>query len=141
MICCKIIADYDNPDGSFSKLCDCLSQKGDLLWVSSANVMFFADVSGDTDEKKVIRYVKKAGYSKVFVDVYDKKHEPHENEEVNSWIAGKVAHLIAVEFYRNNAQLIKQTKDSLLEFDNELRKFVDEACEKQKQSDKTEDSN
>lgn len=133
MICCKIIADFGNKDASFSKLCDLLEKKGSWMW--SSGVMLFADTSGDTEEKDVIRYIKKAGYTKYFIDCYDKDNEPHETEEINGWVSGKVAKIIAVTFYKDQQEVIKTSKAYLDQLNQELDQMLDEAIKAKREQE------
>ena len=141
MICCKIIADYNNAQGSFSKLCELLGKKGDWKW--AYNAMYFADTEGATTEKQVIQCVKKAGYSKYYIDVYDSKHEPrNEEDSVYGWIAGNVAKITYKKFATENEKVLLQTKEGLDALEKEVDNLINEAIknlEESKKSDTTED--
>lgn len=141
MICCKIIADYNNTQGSFDKLCELLGEKGDWFWCN--DTMYFADTEGSTEEKHVVRAIKKAGYTKYFIDVYDEKNEPREGEEAYSWIADKVAKITYKNFMVQNEKVLLQTKEGLDVLEKELDGLIADAMKKleNKQSDTTEDSN
>ena len=141
MICCKIIADYNNPQGSFDKLCELLGKKGDWMWESGA--MFFADTEGPTEEKQVIQCVKKAGYTKYYIDVYDEKNEPREGEVAYGWIAGNVAKITYAKFEEQHREVLLQTKEGLNQVEKELDSLIDEAIKKleQKKSNTAEDKN
>ena len=140
MICCKIITDFSAENASFSELCKLLGKKGDWLW--SNNAMYFADIDGDTDEKKIGRIIRKAGYKKFFIDAFDEKHEPHAEDSEYMWIVDKVTKIFYTEFTRKNYQILKQTDEMVKNLDKELDKLIDEAIEKQKdqKSDTTEEN-
>ena len=142
MICCKIIADYNNTAGSLNELCRLLSKKGDWTW--NGDALFFADTEGEVEEKTVVRYVKKAGYTKVFVDVYDKNNEPHENESIKGWIIDKVTKIYYVQYTKENQKVLLETKKGLDEINRELDNMIIDLKErahdkKNKKSKKTED--
>lgn len=132
MICCKIIADYNNKDASFSKLCELLAKKGDWTW--NGDAMFFADTEGEVDEKAVIRCVKKAGYKKVFVDVYDQHNEPHEDEAIKGWITDKVTKIYYIKFEQDNQRVLRETKKGLDEIEQEVNKIIIDLKQQQKES-------
>lgn len=140
MICCKIITDFSAENASFSELCKLLGKKGDWLW--SNNALYFADIDGDTDEKKVGRAIKKAGYKKFFIDTFDEKHEPHTGDSEYWWILDKVTKIFYTEFSRKNYQILKQTQEMVKSIDKELDDLIDKAIEKQKdqKSDTTEEN-
>ena len=135
MICCKIIADYSNKEASFNKLCTLLGKIGDWIWESGC--MYFADTEGDTDEKKIIRIVKKAGYRKVFVDCYDKDNEPQENEYVKGWLSDKVMKIYYNQVEKDNQEEFRRMQKIIQYFDKELDKAIEEL---KKDLEKTEDS-
>jgi hypothetical protein len=132
MICCKIITDYNNTNASFSKLCELLSKKGDWTW--NGDSLFFADTEGSTDEKTIIRCVKKAGYTKVFVNVYDKDNEPHENESIKGWITDKVVKIYYKQFEDNNRAVLLETKKGLDEIEQEVNGLIRELKQQQEES-------
>ena len=141
MICCKIIADYNNPQGSFDKLCELLGKKGSWMWNSGA--MYFADTEGATEEKQVIQCVKKAGYTKYFIDVFDEKKEPVENDVAYGWIAGNVAKITYAKFEKQHREVLLQTKEGLEQIEKEVDALIEKAVTEmeQKKSNTAEDKN
>ena len=138
MICCKIIADYSNEQGSFSKLCELLAKKGDFLW--EGNVMYFADTEAETTERQIINCVKKAGYTKVFVDIYDVKHEPHEEERVKGWIADKLTKIYYQQYEHDNQEVFRTIDRGLDALNVEIDELTKKAAEEaQAESKNTED--
>lgn len=133
MICCKIIADYLNENASFKTLCDLLSKKGDFMWYGEA--MYFADTEGDTTERKVVNCIKKAGYSRYYIEIYDKNKEPHEKEEIKGWITDKLTKILYLETEQKGQQIFRDTKEKLAELDSIILQML----EKQRE-DKSSDS-
>lgn len=140
MICCKIIADYNNKDASFKNLLSLLSKKGDLYW--SNGVLFFADTEGDITEKSLIRLYKKVGYTKVFVDVFDKDNEPNNDDEViKSWISDKLVKIYYKQYEMESQQVFRETKRGLDEIEKEVDGIIRNAIKEQEtKSQEAEDS-
>ena len=140
MICCKIIANFNDKEGSFIDLCKRLAKKGDWMWRNGD--MFFADTEGPTDEKAVIRMVKKAGYKKVYVDIYDVDNEPRESDDIKSWLGNRVMKIYYNQYEREHQQAMRETKVQLDALEAELDGIIREAIDKQKEteSETTEDS-
>lgn len=140
MICCKIITDYNNSKASFSKLCELLSKKGDWFW--DGDSIFFADTEGNVTERSVINCVKKAGYTKVYINVYDKTNEPHENESTKGWITDKVVKIYYKLYEDANQKVLAETKKGLDELNDELNNIIKNAANTQQSSEtqKTEDN-
>ena len=140
MICCKIIADYNNKDASFKNLLSLLSKKGDLYW--SNGVLFFADTEGDITEKSLVRLYKKVGYTKVFVDVFDKDNEPNNDDEViKSWISDKLVKIYYKQYEMERQQVFRETKRGLDEIEKEVDGIIRNAIKEQEtKSQEAEDS-
>ena len=80
MICCKIISDFNSSKGNFTQLCYLLNNYGDVYF--SNNILYFGDSQNrKTNEKSINRILKKAGYDKFFITVYNKENQPNETEE------------------------------------------------------------
>lgn len=139
MICCKIITDYNGNTGSFGSLCTLLGKKGDWIW--NGDAIFFADIEGSTNERSIINCVKKAGYTKVYVDVYDRNNEPHENEDVKSWITDKVFQIYYKQFEEKNQAVLMETKRGLDEIEQELDNLIREAKKQQESKTQTTEDN
>ena len=137
MICCKIIADYNNPQGDFSKLFKTLSNYGDVLWEN--NALFFGDTENiKTSESKVKSIIKKSGYSKSFIDVYDQTNEPHEGEYVNGWIYDKIIKINYKMCELTSQKVFRETMVGLDELDKEIERLREEA---KQEIDKEEECN
>lgn len=137
MICCKIIADYSNEQGSFSKLCELLAKKGDFLW--EGNVMYFADTELDTTERQIINCVKKAGYTKVFVDTYDAKHEPHEDERIKGWITDKLTKIYYQQYEQENQEVFRTIDRGLDALNVEIDELTKKAAEEAQSTEDNKD--
>lgn len=137
MICCRIITDYDK-DGSFNELCKLLGKKGDWLWHRGS--LYFADTEGDTTEKSVNRYIKKAGYTKSYVEVFDKDHEPRLDEDAKSWVADKLTKIMYLKFEQENQKMLQETSRGLKEIETELDGLIKDALANQPKSEETEDN-
>lgn len=140
MICCKIIADYNNTEVSFKNLFSLLSKKGDLYWSNGA--LFFADTEGNMTEKSLIRLYKKVGYTKVFVDVFDKDNEPNDADEViRSWVSDKLVKIYYKQYEMECQQVFKETKKGLDEIEKEVDSIIRNAIKEQEtKSQEAEDS-
>ena len=138
MICCKIITNFSTEQGNFGQLCSFLGKKGSWMWHGGS--MYFADVEGPTDEKTIIKLVKKAGYKQPYVDVYDANNEPHDNDEVHAWVADKLMKIYYLQFERDNQQVLQETSKGLQELNRELDNMIREAIAEQTKSEPTEDS-
>ena len=141
MICCKIIADYSNKKASFTKLCELLAAKGDFLW--EGGVMYFADTEGNIIEKHIKQCVKKAGYTKVFIDEYNIHDEPRESERIKGWITDKLMKIHYKNVETQSQEIFRNTKKQLEILDKEvmamLEKQAAEAVQNNKESGQAED--
>lgn len=121
MICCKIIADFDNPNGSFKGLLEKLSEYGEVLWEN--NHLFFGETSTDfLTEKKIINILKKNNYTKFFVDIYSKDNQPKESDGINGWLNDKLIKINYNMYEKENQQMLKETMIGL----DMLEKMVDQ---------------
>ncbi len=91
MICCKIITDFNNPNGSFDKLVQSLMKRGDFLWDS--NALFFGDIENDTTEKQVANLLKKAGFNKFYIETYSQSDPPRESDFINGWLTDRIVRI------------------------------------------------
>ena len=139
MICCKIITNFSAEPDKFGQLCEFLGKKGGWMW--DGNDLFFADTEGPTDEKTVARLVKKAGYTKFYIETFDKDHEPRDNDEAKSWVADKLMKIYYLQFETENKKVLQETSRGLTELNNELNTLIREVIAEQKRSEPTEDSN
>lgn len=103
MICCKIISDFNSSKGNFTQLCYLLNNYGDVYF--SNNILYFGDSQNrKTNEKSINRILKKAGYDKFFITVYNKENQPNETEEeINTWLN---SHLLQINYclYEDESQ-------------------------------------
>lgn len=135
MICCKIIADYENKKASFSGLLKKLSQYAETLWDN--NCLYVGEVESDfLNEKKIIKILKLNHYSKFFIDVYSQDNQPKESEYVNGWLLDKIIKINYATYEQKNQQMLKETMIGL----NELEKYVDYELSKQKQAKEDNDN-
>lgn len=139
MICCKIIADYSNEKASFTKFCESLAKKGEFLWED--NAFYFADIKNQVTEKQLISCAKKAGYTKVFIDVYDNLHEPHETERLKGWIADKLVKIFYKTKEQQNQDLFSGVKKELNDINERLDKLLLEQSEKKDAEDNIDGRN
>lgn len=133
MICCKIIADYSNESASFAKLCELLAKKGEFLWEN--NAFYFADTKNQVTEKQLTSCVKRAGYTKVFIETYDALHEPHEAERLKGWITDKLVKIFYKTTEQQNQDLFSGVKEELNEINERLDKLLLEQSEKKETED------
>ncbi len=137
MICCRIITNFLAEQGHFSQLCKFLGKKGDWMWHSDS--LYFADTEGSTDEKTIMRLVKKAGYKQPYIEVYDKDNEPHDNDEIKAWVADKLIKIYYLQFERDHQKVLQETSKGLQELNKEIDAIIREAIEQSK-SEPTEDN-
>lgn len=138
MICCKIITDFSNTSASFGKLLNSLARIGESLWID--NCLFFADVDGNTDEKKVASAVRKAGYTKVYVDEYTKDNPPKESDYVNGWLTDKIVKIIYKQCEDKSQEIFRNTMKGLDMINVEIERLSKIKAKKaQKAKNKKED--
>ena len=134
MICCKIITNFKAEAERFISLCSLLEKKGSWLW--DGYNLFFADIEGSTDEKTVKRLVKKAGFTSFYIEVYDAYNEPHDNEEIKSWVADKLCKIYYKKFEDDNQQGLQEIKEGLTQLNDEVRQMIKKAHEQKTKSKK-----
>ncbi|MBO7732380.1 MAG: hypothetical protein J6S67_07500 [Methanobrevibacter sp.] len=134
MICCKITADYVNPQGNFNKLLQSLAQYGSFLWED--NNLYFSNVDDlDVNQNKVALILKKSGYRDHFIFVYDKEHEPRESEYINGWILDKLIK-INYNLYENQSQeLFRNISHGLDLLDEELERLQNSFAEEESEAE------
>jgi len=94
MICCKIIFDYQNPQGDFKLLLEKLGSYGDVLW--DQHTLYFSDTSGNITEQQIVSVIQSCKYSKIFIDSYDRNNQPnYENDYVMGWLTD---HLMKISY-------------------------------------------
>lgn len=123
MICCKITADYTIICQNFEAILKQLSQNGIVLWDNQK--LYFANVDnpkiGETFVKKVL---KKNNCNNFFLEIYNAKHEPRENDSANYWIENQLVAIGYAEVEKNQQDLLKQMSEQLTQIDEELTKAL-----------------
>lgn len=128
MICCKIITDFNNPTASFRELLEALARNGEVRW--EQNNLLFADVTGSMCESKVKSIIKKAGYTKYYIDVYSRDNQPRETDDsVKSWLMDKITKITYKEFEQMKQDTFKETSKGL----DQLEALIDYYKNKQTQ--------
>ena len=128
MICCKIIADFDNKEASFSGLLKKLSEHAEMLW--EGGCLYLGETDSDfLSEKKIIKILKANKYTKFFVDIYSKENQPKETEFINGWLTDKLIKINYNKFERENQEMLRNTMIGL----DMLEKEVDYLLKKQQE--------
>ena len=131
MICCKVIADYDNKDASFSGVLNKISKYAEVLWDNG--YLYIGEVNGDfLSEKKIIKIFKANKYTKFFVDIYSKDNQPKETDFINGWLNDKLMRINYNQYERENQQMLQDTMKGL----DILDKEVDYLLKKQQEVEK-----
>ena len=124
MICCKIVTNYNSEEGSFGRLCDSLSKKGEFIWNNGS--LYFADCYGKINSKDIKRIVKKNGYGDCFIDEYTKENPPqHETEFINGWLTDKIVKINYSTYEQVNQQLFKNISRELDQLDKTLDSMIE----------------
>lgn len=120
MICCKIVANYNDTNGNFQKLIEKLIKYGDFLWENGA--IFFGDTEhGDVDSKTIKRIFRSTGYKDCFICCYDKNNEPNERDEsINGWLADKLIKINYTSYERQSQEVFKNISKGLDILDEEI---------------------
>lgn len=126
MICCKIITNFDDPNGSFSGVLEDLGKLGDIYWQNGT--MFFADVENDkTNKSKVARILKNNGYQDFYIQVYTNPDQIKEGDYIDGWIAGKLVTIQYETFERANQEVLHNIMTGLDMLNTEIDKLREEA--------------
>lgn len=119
MICCKIIADFDNQNANFSGMLKKISQHASVLWENKS--LYVAEVDGDfLTEKRIIRILKLNNYTKVFVDIYSRDNQPEETESINWWLEDKLMKISYNQYEQENQEMLKNTMKGLKMLNQEV---------------------
>ena len=116
MIVCKIIADFDSPEGDFSSLFNDLVPNGALLCPDDA--IFFASSIESFDKKKLKRILKKRGYGDSVIIEYGVSNPPKETPVVNGWIFDYLSQNAVMRLGRENQKIIRESIRQLDDIDN-----------------------
>ena len=134
MICCKIITNLQAEPEKFNTLRSLLGKKGTWLW--NGYNLYFADIEGPTDEKSIMRLVKKAGFTSAYIDVFNERNEPHDNEEVKAWVADKLFKIYYKKFEDDNQKVLQEAYKVLNQLNQEVRDMIKQAETKSKKQKK-----
>lgn len=120
MICCKIVANYNDVNGNFKKLSEKLIKYGDFLWENG--VVFFGDTEHEeVDSKTIKRIFRSAGYKECFVYSYDKNNEPDEKDQsINSWLLDKIVKINYTNYEKQSQELFKSISKGLDMLDEQI---------------------
>jgi len=119
MICCKIIADFDNQNANFSGMLKKISQHASVLWENKS--LYVAEVDGNfLTEKRIIRILKLNNYTKVFVDIYSRDNQPEETESINWWLEDKLMKISYNQYEQENQEMLKNTMKGLKMLNQEV---------------------
>jgi len=133
MICCKIIADYENINASFSGLLNKLSKYAEVLWDN--DYLYVGETKTNfLTERKIINILKANNYTKYFIDIYSKENQPKESEFVNGWLTDKLIKISYNQYEIENQKMLKETMIGL----QMLEQQVDDILKQQKSKIKQE---
>lgn len=118
MICCKVIADYNNPHASFKIFCHELGSIGEFLWKDG--VMFVGSDKKNVSERLIQKILKKSGYSKFFIEIYDHNNLPIEDDMTNGWITDWIARLSSKEIEEANQKGFKKLSMEMDKLNKEI---------------------
>lgn len=128
MIVCKIMADFDAPEGDFSGFFNALAPLGPILCPGDS--VFFASSLDSVDKKKVKKLLKKSGYTDSVIVEYGVGNPPKETPMINGWLFDNIAQNTIVRLGRENREAIREGMRQLDEIDahiaQELGKLPDE---------------
>lgn len=128
MIVCKIMADFNTPEGDFSGFFKALAPLGAILCPGDS--VFFASSLDSVDKKKVKKLLKKSGYADSVIVEYGVGNPPKETPMINGWLFDNIAQNTIVRLGRENREAIRAGMQQLDEIDaliaQELGKLPDE---------------
>ena len=127
MIICKIITNFNNNSGDFGKLMEELGEIGSTFW-SSGN-LFFGSNNVKIKESKVSRILKKCGYDKFFIDIYDSNNQPQETEVINGWIYDFLIQQEKIKIEQENQESLQAMSKQI---EQAAKAVVDEIAKLQK---------
>lgn len=129
MICCKIIANYNDPKGSFSSLYNSLMEQGKVLWINQT--FYFGTIDKKIDKKAIVKILKKNGFKDCYVQEYNNDNLPHENEFIDGWVESRLIE-------NNYEGYLDYNKEKLMKADKALdiiNKALDQQIAQLKQKD------
>ncbi len=128
MICCKIVTNFNA--GDIEKLFNSLSSAGEFLLAN--NYLYFCDTESNITETKIKNFLKKAGYTNFFIDIYNKDNQPCESEEINGWLLNKIMKMNYNLCEQENQKLFQEISKGLDLLDIELDNIAKNALKKKK---------
>ena len=132
MICCKIVADYQQVCSHFNELFEELNKYGDVLWDS--RYFFFANtVDRKISEKAVQKILKKHQITSFFLEKYGRDYQPTETDQINWWVEDKLIKIGYEEAEDEHQDDLKHLSQQL----DELNDMIQTIKQSQSQSDET----
>ena len=106
MICCKIVANYNNTEGNFSGLIKDLGKKGEILLFKDH--LFFSDCVNNIDKKFLSKVLKKNNYKEFFINEYTEENQPQESEFINGWLFDKLIKISYNMYEKVNQEKLRE---------------------------------
>lgn len=120
MICCKIVANYNNAEGNFSGLIKDLGKKGEILF---QDCLFFSDCVNNIDKKFISKVLKKNNYKEFFINEYTEENQPQESEFINGWLFDKLIKISYNMYEKVNQEKLREISDKIDFLTEELKKL------------------
>ena len=124
MIVCKIMADFNSPEGKFGDLFNSLVPLGAIKCPGDS--LFFASPLDPIDKKKIKRILKKCGYQDSVIVEYGVGNPPRETPEINGWVFDFIVQNAITRLGRENRDAIKDGMRQLDEIDGMIAKQLEE---------------
>lgn len=132
MICCKIVANYQQVCTHFNELFEELNKYGDVLWDS--RYFFFANTTDrKISEKTVQKMLKKHQITGFFLEKYSRDYQPTETDQINWWVEDKLIKIGYEETEDEHQEDLKRLSQQL----DELNNMIQTIKQSQSQSDET----
>ena len=132
MICCKIVANYQQVCTHFNELFEELNKYGDVLWDS--RYFFFANTTDrKISEKTVQKMLKKHQITGFFLEKYSRDYQPTETDQINWWVEDKLIKIGYEETEDEHQEDLKRLSQQL----DELNDMIQTIKQSQSQSDET----
>lgn len=121
MICCKIVANYNNTEGNFSGLIKDLGKKGEILLFKDH--LFFSDCVNNIDKKFLSKVLKKNNYKEFFINEYTEENQPQESEFINGWLFDKLIKISYNMYEKVNQEKLREIWNKIDFLTEELKKL------------------
>ena len=132
MICCKIVADYQQVCSHFNELFEELNKHGDVLWDS--RYFFFANtIDRKMSEKTVQKILKKHQITSFFLEKYGRDYKKNKKKKINRWVEDKLIKIGYEEAEDEHQDDLKHLSQQL----DELNDMIQTIKQSQSQSDET----